>query len=52
MSDGAIILKRYINEEDYRKLSELKNLCTEGDINLKLELDYKLNIKREYNRPI
>ncbi|MFL0248510.1 GNAT family N-acetyltransferase [Candidatus Clostridium stratigraminis] len=52
MRDEVICLKKYINEEDYKKINELKNLCSDGDINLKLELDYKLNIKKEYNIPL
>lgn len=52
MRDEAICLKKYINEEDYKRINELKNLCGDGDINLKLELDYKLNIKKEFDRPL
>jgi ribosomal protein S18 acetylase RimI-like enzyme len=50
LRDEVICLKKYISEEDYKKINELKNLCLDGDINLKLELDYKLNIKRNYER--
>lgn len=52
MRDEVICLKKYINEEDYKRINELKNLCRDGDINLKLELDYKLNIKKEYDNPL
>lgn len=44
MSEAAICLKQYINDHDYQKIEELKNLCIEKeDMFLKLELDYKLN---------
>lgn len=52
MRDEVICLKKYINEEDYKKLNELKNICSEGNINLKLELDYKVNIRKNYEKPL
>lgn len=47
MKDITICLKEYINEEDCRKIEELKNICTDKeDMFLKLELEYKLNMSQ------
>lgn len=47
MNNVTICLKQYLNEEDCRKIEELKNACTfKEDIFLKLELDFKLNMHR------
>lgn len=41
----AICLKDYINEEDYKEIGALYEICSDNDkVNLKLELDYKLNM--------
>jgi len=41
----AICLKEYINEKDYKEINSLQELCSTNDkVNLKLELDYKLNV--------
>lgn len=49
MSEDSICLKQYINEEDYKKLNELKDVCTANeDIFLKLELDFKINMSRTH----
>lgn len=53
MSETTICLKQYINEEDYKKIEELKNICIDKeDMFLKLELDYKLNVSQMHkNEP-
>ena len=44
----VICLKQYINGKDYEEISELEKICSlEDKVNLKLELDYKLNIVRK-----
>ena len=41
----AICLKEYINEKDYKEINSLQEICSANDeVNLKLELDYKLNM--------
>lgn len=41
----AICLKEYINEKDYKEINDLYEICSDNDkVNLKLELEYKLNI--------
>lgn len=43
----AICLKKYISEKEYKEISQLEELCSSKDkTNLKLELDYKLNIPK------
>jgi hypothetical protein len=45
MSETTICLKQYVNEEDNKKIEELKNICIEKeDMFLKFELDFKLNV--------
>jgi GNAT superfamily N-acetyltransferase len=45
MAETTICLKQYINQEDYRKIEELRKACTEKeDIFLKVELDFMINI--------
>lgn len=40
-----IRLKEYINEKDYKEINDLYEICSNNDkVNLKLELDYKLNM--------
>lgn len=47
MDEVTICLKQNINEEDYRKINELKNICTDTeDMFLKLELDFKLKMSQ------
>lgn len=47
MGDIIICLKQYINEEDCRKIEELKNACiAKEDMFLKLELEYKFNMSQ------
>ena len=43
----TICLKQYISEKEYTEINQLKELCSLQDkSNLKLELDYKLNMSR------
>lgn len=43
----SICLKEYINEKDYKDINKLKDICSLNDkTNLKLELDYRLNVSR------
>jgi ribosomal protein S18 acetylase RimI-like enzyme len=43
----SICLKEYICEKEYKEVNELAKLCSLNDkTNLKLELDYKLNMSR------
>lgn len=43
-----ICLKQYITEKEYKEINELQKLCSLKDkTNLKLELDYKLNMHRQ-----
>jgi len=43
----TISLKQYISEKEYKEINQLKELCCSQDkTNLKLELDYKINMKR------
>lgn len=44
MQEITICLKEYIDEEDFKKLQDLENLCKEKEeMYLKLELDFKLS---------
>lgn len=40
----TIVMKNNITEEDYKELCSLEKLCKEENINLKLELPYKLSL--------
>lgn len=43
----SICLKEHLSEKEYKEVSKLEEICSIQDkINLKLELDYKLNMKR------
>jgi len=43
----AICLKQYISEKEYKEINHLSKLCSLQDkTNLKLELDYRLNMSR------
>lgn len=43
----SICLKEYISEKDYKEINQLKDLCLSKEKNnLKLELEYKLNIAK------
>lgn len=49
--EHQIVLKRYINENDYKIINELQELCIKEDkVNLKLELDYKLKLPKNYEK--
>lgn len=51
--DHYIVLKKYINGKDYIKINELKDFCIKKDeVNLKLELEYKLQVYRDYEKSI
>lgn len=46
MEDITILLKQHINDEDNRKLEELRDICiAEENMFLKLELDFKLRVR-------
>jgi ribosomal protein S18 acetylase RimI-like enzyme len=48
-----IVLKKYIEDDDYQKLVELQNLCKEQDkVELKLELEYKLTVRSGQSNPL
>ena len=43
----SICLKEYITEKEYKEINELEAICSSKDkVNLKLELDYKLNMQK------
>lgn len=45
----TILLKQYISEKDYKEISELEKICYSQDkTNLKLELDYRLNLFKKH----
>lgn len=45
--DEAITIKKYISEKEYNEISKLEKICFLQDkTNLKLELDYRLNVRR------
>ncbi len=47
MNEITICLKQYLDENDCRKINELKEICTaDEDIFLKLELGFKLNMSQ------
>ena len=49
----SIILKKYIDEKDYAQIYKLEELCTAQDkVNLKLELDYRLLVHKDYEKSI
>jgi ribosomal protein S18 acetylase RimI-like enzyme len=46
-----IVLKKYINEKDYEEINKLSELCIKHDnINLKLELEYRLQARKDYEK--
>lgn len=48
-----IILKKYIKEEDYIKINELQDVCIKEDkINLKLELEYRMQVPKSYEKDL
>lgn len=51
--ESYIVTKKYINKNDYNKINELMDICLKEDnVNLKLELDYKINIKNNYMKSL
>lgn len=45
--DEAITIKKYISEKEYKEISKLEKTCFLQDkTNLKLELDYRMNVRR------
>ncbi|MBS5938848.1 GNAT family N-acetyltransferase [Clostridium sp.] len=48
-----IILKKYLDENDIKLIRNLEDIClTEDNINLKLELEYRIEIKKDYNKSL
>jgi len=46
--DQVICLKEYITEKDYKEINSLQEICSINDkVNLKLELDYKLEVAKD-----
>ncbi len=49
--DQQVVLKKYINEEDYAQIKELEQCSLKYDkVNLKLELEYKLQVQKDYDK--
>lgn len=45
----TICLKQYLSDKEYEEVNELANLCSLQDkTNLKLELDYKINMRKNH----
>lgn len=48
-----IILKKYISEKEYKEIKDLEDICINEDkVNLKLELDYRNEIDKNYETNI
>lgn len=48
-----IILKKYLDKNDIKLIRNLEDIClTEDNINLKLELEYRIEIKKDYNKSL
>ena len=53
VSEQYIVLKKYLNESDYAKINELKDICIKEDkINLKLELEYRMQVPKNYEKSL
>lgn len=53
VSEQYTILKKHINEEDYIKINELQDICIKEDkINLKLELEYRMQVPKNYEKDL
>jgi ribosomal protein S18 acetylase RimI-like enzyme len=51
--DQHIILKKYINEKEHREIKELEDICIKEDkVNLKLELEYRTQIYKDYEKSL
>ena len=49
--DRRIIIKKYINEEENNRIKEWEDVCIEEDeVNLKLELEYRAQVYKEYKK--
>lgn len=48
-----IVLKKYLDENDVKLIRNLEDISlTEDNINLKLELEYRTEIKKDYNKSL
>ncbi|WP_195266259.1 GNAT family N-acetyltransferase [Clostridium sp. 1001275B_160808_H3] len=46
-----IVLKKYINDKENKKIKELEDICINEDkVNLKLELEYRTQINKDYKK--
>lgn len=46
-TEAAVIIKEYLTKKDYEDVKKLMKLCyAEDSVNLKLELDYKLTVRK------
>lgn len=51
--DQYICLKRNIDDKDSKIINELQDVCINHDkVNLKLELNYKLTVRKEQSNPV
>lgn len=51
--DQHIILKKYINEKEHGEIKELEDICIKEDkVNLKLELEYRTQIYKDYEKSL
>ncbi len=49
--DKYIISKKYINDKEHKKIKELEDICINEDkVNLKLELEYRTQINKDYKK--
>lgn len=49
--DQQIVLEKYINEEEHKKIKALEDICINEDkVNLKLELEYRTQIYKDYKK--
>ncbi|WP_291648416.1 GNAT family N-acetyltransferase [Clostridium sp.] len=47
--DQYIVLKKYINDKEHKKIKDLECICINKDkVNLKLELEYRTQINKDY----
>lgn len=48
-----IVLKKYLDENDIKLIRNLEDICLiEDNINLKLELEYRTEIRKDYNKSL
>ena len=53
VSEQYIVLKKYLNKSDYAEINELKDICIKEDkINLKLELEYRMQVPKNYEKSL